>query len=172
MQSLNKLDSATMNFKQLFSEIDENFDIIKNYLTTLGDKILTETLTGSTDKIVTFSNTYSPGKHNLLVFYNGAPQWAPDHYTERSANSILLNFDRLETDEIRVVIIRSNLIEQDMSGYLVQLTELVNSSKSALTEVRTALNKAETLSSTLTNQMTELSAMYEDIKRMYNELST
>lgn len=172
MQSLKTLDPNTTNFKQLFSEINENFDILRNYLTTFGDKILTESFTGSTDPVINLSNTYSPGKHNLLVFYNGAPQWSPEHYTEVSSRSISLNFARQEADEVRVVIIRSNLVEQDMAGYFAQLANLVNSSKEALTEAKTALNRAEALNSTLSSQMAELSLMYEDIKRMYSELNT
>lgn len=172
LQELKKLDPATSDFKTLFSQINDNFDKLKDYLSTLGDKILTESFSDSTDSIITFSNIYTPGKHNLLVFYNGVIQWSPDNYEEVSSNSIRLKFDRSVSDEIRIVIIRSNLIEQDLSGYLVQLTELVNSSKESLTEVRTALNRAELLNTSLTTKMQELSAMYEDIKRMYNELKS
>lgn len=172
LQELKKLDPATSDFKTLFSQINDNFDKLKDYLATLGDKILTESFSGSTDSIITFSNIYTPSKHNLLVFYNGVIQWSPDNYEEVSSNSIRLKFDRSVSDEIRIVIIRSNLIEQDLSGYLVQLTELVNSSKESLTEVRTALNRAELLNTSLITKMQELSAMYEDIKRMYNELKS
>ncbi len=172
LQELKKLDPATSDFKTLFSQINDNFNKLKDYLATLGDKILIESFSGSTDSIITFSNIYTPGKHNLLVFYNGVIQWSPDNYEEVSSNSIRLKFDRSVSDEIRIVIIRSNLIEQDLSGYLVQLTELVNSSKESLTEVRTALNRAELLNTSLITKMQELSAMYEDIKRMYNELKS
>ena len=170
MQELQKLDPATSDFRTLFSQINDNFTKVKDYLSTLGDKILMESFTDSDSDIVTFSNSYTPGKHNLLVFYNGVPQWAPDNYTELSRNSIRLNFTRSRTDEIRIVIIRSNLIEQDLSGYLVQLTELVNSSKTAMTEVKTALNRAEFLNNSLEASMQELSTIYEDMKRMYNEI--
>lgn len=172
LQELKKLDLATSDFKTLFSQINDNFDKLKDYLVTLGDKILTESFSNSTDSIITFSNIYTPGKHNLLVFYNGVIQWSPDNYEELSSNSIRLKFDRSVSDEIRIIIIRSNLIEQDLSGYLVQLTELVNSSKESLTEVRTALNRAELLNTSLTTKMQELSTIYEDIKRMYTELKS
>ena len=172
LQELKKLDTATSDFKTLFSQINDNFDKLKDYLVNLGDKILTESFSNSTDSIITFSNIYTPGKHNLLVFYNGVIQWSPDNYEEVSSNSIRLKFDRSVFDEIRIIIIRSNLIEQDLSGYLVQLTELVNSSKESLTEVRTALNRAELLNTSLTTKMQELSTIYEDIKRMYTELKS
>ena len=99
MQELQKLDPATSDFRTLFSQINDNFTKVKDYLSTLGDKILMESFTDSDSDIVTFSNSYTPGKHNLLVFYNGIPQWAPDNYTELSRNSIRLNFTRSRTDE-------------------------------------------------------------------------
>lgn len=173
------IDPVVQDFKTIFLKINKNFNSIKDYLNILGDKIIVETFTEGTSSLITLSNTYTPGHHNLLVFYNGAPQWLGDNYEEVSSNSIRLKFDRSYDDEVRVVIIRSNLIQQDISGYLADLTQLVEDSQSTFTQAEALMNRVELANQQLSSKIDELtliqseiSSKYAEIERMYQELKS
>lgn len=106
----NTVNVNQMNFRQIFEIYDNQFNSLREILLKLGDKFIAQTFTGSTNQLLTLENTFDVGKGQVFVFFNGVVQWVNENYEEETNQSIRLLFDRQETDEIKVVIVKSHFL--------------------------------------------------------------
>lgn len=182
LDNIDQANSSSMTFKQIIDLYNANFQMLRNFMLTIGDKIISERFTGSTDTLITLSSAYTPTNHNLVVYKNGSRQWLSEGYNEVSSTSIRLLEPRLVTDEIRVEIIQSNLLQMDIQSYIEDLQELAEDSQSNLIESRSISNQLLLLNSDLTDKLaqfletkfsmedilTQVTGYYQTLTSLYN----
>lgn len=160
LDKVSTADTAKQTFKQIIDLYNSNFEQIKNYLITLGDSFVHESFTGSTSGTITFENYYTPGKDNLMVYFNGVIQWKDLNYTEKSTNSIVLKFDRKENDTIDIIIVQSNFLQTNIDSYVSELQSLYEKASNNVIAANSLYNTLSQLSSDLSASLEQ----YEESK--------
>jgi hypothetical protein len=133
-------ESESLRFIDIWKIYDSQFEAIRNFLMTLGDKYVVEEFTGSTSKTLSLSHSYSSGQ--LFLYKNGAIQWKDTDYIETSSKVVTLVESRKTTDVIKVVVIQSNVLQVNVEYYVKQIQEIYDSSV-------TSAEKAQKLIETL-----------------------
>ena len=143
------VDVNIMTFKDIFSLYDTQFDTVRSFLLKLGDKFIVEDFTGSTDPVITLSREYTIGKGMLFVFLNGSVQWLDEDFIESSTSTVTLLFDRGITDDVRVVVINSTILNGNIEEYITTLEGMIATASEDIITASSLLNQLNLLSSTI-----------------------
>ena len=105
-----KIDRNSDTWENVFSRIDENFVLLKEYVESLGTTIHKEVLSVTNNqKVFYLSHKYSTRTNSLAVYRNGVRQWSPEDYTESSDNSF--TFDEPCSAKESVVVLYNELYD-------------------------------------------------------------
>lgn len=154
---LTKVEGQDYTFRDIFSIYDKQFQDLLNFiLTQKGDIYTVEEFKDSTDKVLRLSESYQNG--TVVVYINDIIQWKNEDYIESTDNTVTLINERLETDIIKVVIIQSNFLQNNLNSFLQVV-------KDKLAEMEEIKNKAEYLN----NSFREFELRLEQKILEYNE---
>lgn len=166
------------SFREIWKIYDEQFNILRDIILSLGDKYHVENFSGSDDKVITLNTPYN--SNQLFVYCNGVLQWKDRDYRENSPTEIELLFDRKATDDVRVVTIKSNVIKSDLHQYLKDISSVVANAKehydsarnleSRLVELYSSLQQTHSLYTN--NSTTSLVADLTRLKSEYEKVNT
>lgn len=171
------------SFKEIWKIYDEQFNILRDIILSLGDKYQVENFSGSDNKVITLNTPYN--SNQVFVYCNGVLQWKDRDYRENSPTEIELLFDRKATDDVRIVTIKSNVIKNDLHQYLQDISSVVANAKeqydsarnleSRLVELYSALQQTHSLytnnsTSSLVTDLTSLKSEYEKVSTSVNSL--
>lgn len=164
------------SFREIWKIYDEQFNILRDIILSLGDKYQVENFSGSDDKVITLNTPYN--SNQVFVYCNGVLQWKDRDYRENSPTEIELLFDRKATDDVRIVTIKSNVIKNDLHQYLQDISSVVANAKeqydsarnleSRLVELYSALQQTHSLytnnsTASLVTDLTRLKSEYEKV---------
>lgn len=164
------------SFREIWKIYDEQFNILRDIILSLGDKYQVENFSGSDNKVITLNTPYN--SNQLFVYCNGVLQWKDRDYRENSPTEIELLFDRKATDDVRIVTIKSNVIKNDLHQYLQDISSVVANAKeqydsarnleSRLVELYSALQQTHSLytnnsTASLVTDLTRLKSEYEKV---------
>lgn len=171
-----KINGNGYSFREIWKIYDEQFNILRDIILSLGDKYQVENFSGSDDKVITLNTPYN--SNQLFVYCNGVLQWKDRDYRENSPTEIELLFDRKATDDVRVVTIKSNVIKSDLHQYLQDISSVVANAKehydsarnleSRLVELYSSLQQTHSLytnnsTASLVTDLTRLKSEYEKV---------
>lgn len=171
-----KINGNGYSFREIWKIYDEQFNILRDIILSLGDKYHVENFSGSDDKVITLNTPYN--SNQLFVYCNGVLQWKDRDYRENSPTEIELLFDRKATDDVRVVTIKSNVIKSDLHQYLQDISSVVANAKehydsarnleSRLVELYSSLQQTHSLytnnsTASLVTDLTRLKSEYEKV---------
>nr|DAV41672.1 MAG TPA: ComA-like protein [Bacteriophage sp.] len=171
------------SFREIWKIYDEQFNILRDIILSLGDKYQVENFSGSDNKVITLNTPYN--SNQVFVYCNGVLQWKDRDYRENSPTEIELLFDRKATDDVRIVTIKSNVIKNDLHQYLQDISSVVANAKeqydsarnleSRLVELYSALQQTHSLytnnsTSSLVTDLTRLKSEYEKVSTSVNSL--
>nr|DAW66349.1 MAG TPA: ComA-like protein [Bacteriophage sp.] len=173
-----KINGNGYSFREIWKIYDEQFNILRDIILSLGDKYQVENFSGSDDKVITLNTPYN--SNQLFVYCNGVLQWKDRDYRENSPTEIELLFDRKATDDVRVVTIKSNVIKSDLHQYLKDISSVVANAKehydsarnleSRLVELYSSLQQTHSLYTN--NSTTSLVADLTRLKSEYEKVNT
>lgn len=164
------------SFREIWKIYDEQFNILRDIILSLGDKYQVENFSGSDNKVITLNTPYN--SNQVFVYCNGVLQWKDRDYRENSPTEIELLFDREATDDVRIVTIKSNVIKNDLHQYLQDISSVVANAKeqydsarnleSRLVELYSALQQTHSLytnnsTASLVTDLTRLKSEYEKV---------
>ena len=164
------------SFREIWKIYDEQFNILRDIILSLGDKYQVENFSGSDNKVITLNTPYN--SNQVFVYCNGVLQWKDRDYRENSPTEIELLFDRKATDDVRVVTIKSNVIKNDLHQYLQDISSVVANAKeqydsarnleSRLVELYSSLQQTHSLytnnsTASLVTDLTRLKSEYEKV---------
>lgn len=164
------------SFKEIWKIYDEQFNILRDIILSLGDKYQVENFSGSDNKVITLNTPYN--SNQVFVYCNGVLQWKDRDYRENSPTEIELLFDRKATDDVRIVTIKSNVIKNDLHQYLQDISSVVANAKeqydsarnleSRLVELYSALQQTHSLytnnsTASLVTDLTRLKSEYDKV---------
>ena len=171
------------SFKEIWKIYDEQFNILRDIILSLGDKYQVENFSGSDNKVITLNTPYN--RNQVFVYCNGVLQWKDRDYRENSPTEIELLFDRKATDDVRVVTIKSNVIKNDLHQYLQDISSVVANAKeqydsarnleSRLVELYSSLQQTHSLytnnsTASLVTDLTRLKSEYEKVNTSVTDL--
>lgn len=171
-----KINGNGYSFREIWKIYDEQFNILRDIILSLGDKYQVENFSGSDNKVITLNTPYN--SNQVFVYCNGVLQWKDRDYRENSPTEIELLFDRKATDDVRVVTIKSNVIKNDLHQYLQDISSVVANAKeqydsarnleSRLVELYSALQQTHSLytnnsTASLVNDLTRLKSEYDKV---------
>ena len=173
-----KINGNGYSFREIWKIYDEQFNILRDIILSLGDKYQVENFSGSDNKVITLDTPYN--SNQLFVYCNGVLQWKDRDYRENSPTEIELLFDRKATDDVRVVTIKSNVIKNDLHQYLQDISSVVANAKeqydsarnleSRLVELYSSLQQTHSLYTN--NSTTSLVADLTRLKSEYEKVNT
>lgn len=164
------------SFREIWKIYDEQFNILRDIILSLGDKYQVENFSGSDNKVITLNTPYN--SNQVFVYCNGVLQWKDRDYRENSPTEIELLFDRKATDDVRIVTIKSNVIKNDLHQYLQDISSVVANAKeqydsarnleSRLVELYSSLQQTHSLytnnsTASLVTDLTGLKSEYEKV---------
>lgn len=164
------------SFREIWKIYDEQFNILRDIILSLGDKYQVENFSGSDNKVITLNTPYN--SNQVFVYCNGVLQWKDRDYRENSPTEIELLFDRKATDDVRIVTIKSNVIKNDLHQYLQDISSVVANAKeqydsarnleSRLVELYSSLQQTHSLytnnsTASLVTDLTRLKSEYEKV---------
>lgn len=164
------------SFREIWKIYDEQFNILRDIILSLGDKYQVENFSGSDGKVITLNTPYN--SNQVFVYCNGVLQWKDRDYRENSPTEIELLFDRKATDDVRIVTIKSNVIKNDLHQYLQDISSVVANAKeqydsarnleSRLVELYSSLQQTHSLytnnsTASLVTDLTRLKSEYEKV---------
>ena len=164
------------SFREIWKIYDEQFNILRDIILSLGDKYQVENFSGSDNKVITLNTPYN--SNQVFVYCNGVLQWKDRDYRENSPTEIELLFDRKATDDVRIVTIKSNVIKNDLHQYLQDISSVVANAKeqydsarnleSRLVELYSALQQTHSLytnnsTASLVTDLTRLRSEYDKV---------
>lgn len=164
------------SFREIWKIYDEQFNILRDIILSLGDKYQVENFSGSDSKVITLNTPYN--SNQVFVYCNGVLQWKDRDYRENSPTEIELLFDRKATDDVRIVTIKSNVINNDLHQYLQDISSVVANAKeqydsarnleSRLVELYSSLQQTHSLytnnsTASLVTDLTRLKGEYEKV---------
>lgn len=171
-----KINGNGYSFREIWKIYDEQFNILRDIILSLGDKYQVENFSGSDNKVITLNTPYN--SNQVFVYCNGVLQWKDRDYRENSPTEIELLFDRKATDDVRVVTIKSNVIKNDLHQYLQDISSVVANAKeqydsarnleSRLVELYSSLQQTHSLytnnsTASLVTDLTRLKSEYEKV---------
>ena len=171
------------SFKEIWKIYDEQFNILRDIILSLGDKYQVENFSGSDNKVITLNTPYN--SNQVFVYCNGVLQWKDRDYRENSPTEVELLFDRKATDDVRIVTIKSNVIKNDLHQYLQDISSVVANAKeqydsarnleSRLVELYSALQQTHSLytnnsTASLVTDLTRLKSEYDKVNTSVNSL--
>lgn len=166
------------SFREIWKIYDEQFNILRDIILSLGDKYQVENFSGSDNKVITLNTPYN--SNQVFVYCNGVLQWKDRDYRENSPTEIELLFDRKATDDVRIVTIKSNVIKNDLHQYLQDISSVVTNAKeqydsarnleSRLVELYSSLQQTHSLYTN--NSTTSLVADLTRLKSEYEKVNT
>lgn len=173
-----KINGNGYSFREIWKIYDEQFNILRDIILSLGDKYQVENFSGSDNKVITLNTPYN--SNQLFVYCNGVLQWKDRDYRENSPTEIELLFDRKATDDVRIVTIKSNVIKNDLHQYLQDISSVVANAKeqydsarnleSRLVELYSSLQQTHSLYTN--NSTTSLVADLTRLKSEYEKVNT
>ena len=173
-----KINGNGYSFKEIWKIYDEQFNILRDIILSLGDKYQVENFSGSDNKVITLNTPYN--SNQVFVYCNGVLQWKDRDYRENSPTEIELLFDRKATDDVRIVTIKSNVIKNDLHQYLQDISSVVANAKeqydsarnleSRLVELYSSLQQTHSLYTN--NSTTSLVADLTRLKSEYEKVNT
>ena len=119
-----------LRFVDIWRIYDYQFEVLREFMMTLGDKYVMEEFTGGTGKVLTLQNTYARGQ--LFLYKNNVIQWKEVDYVETSSRSVTLINSREYTDVIKVVIVKSQIFRENIEAYIDEIKKLCDGSKEGL----------------------------------------
>ena len=119
-----------LRFVDIWRIYDYQFEVLREFMMTLGDKYVMEEFTSGTGKVLTLQNTYASGQ--LFLYKNNVIQWKDVDYVETSSKSVTLLNNRESTDVIRVVIVKSQIFRENIEAYIEEIKKLCDGSKEGL----------------------------------------
>ena len=164
------------SFREIWKIYDEQFNILRDIILSLGDKYQVENFSGSDNKVITLNTPYN--SNQVFVYCNGVLQWKDRDYRENSPTEVELLFDRKATDDVRIVTIKSNVIKNDLHQYLQDISSVVANAKeqydsarnleSRLVELYSSLQQTHSLytnnsTASLVTDLTRLKSEYEKV---------
>ena len=149
-------NSRGLTFKDIWSIYDEQFRQLRNAYLELGDKYYVETFQGSINKNIETVNSFRRGE--LFVFKNGEALWEGDSYECVNSNNIRLLKERLKDDVIRVIILKTEIISENIERYVTEVREVSENVKNQLIEAERVINIIQ-----------ELKIRYDDDREEYLE---
>jgi len=138
IQEFQKVTGKGYNFKQVFQIYDNQFEILRDFLLTLGDKYIVENIEPSISSEIRLRNKYSSGQ--LFLYFNNVLQWKDIDYEELSPNTLHIFFERKVTDDVKVVIIKSNVMQSSIDSYVQKLSNMVSTSEESYNKAQLILN--------------------------------
>lgn len=135
------------SFREIWKIYDEQFNILRDIILSLGDKYQVENFSGSDNKVITLNTPYN--SNQVFVYCNGVLQWKDRDYRENSPTEIELLFDRKATDDVRIVTIKSNVIKNDLHQYLQDISSVVANAKEQYDSARNLESRLVELYSSL-----------------------
>lgn len=171
-----KINGNGYSFREIWKIYDEQFNILRDIILSLGDKYQVENFSGSDNKVITLNTPYN--SNQVFVYCNGVLQWKDRDYRENSPTEIELLFDRKATDDVRIVTIKSNVIKNDLHQYLQDISSVVANAKeqydsarnleSRLVELYSSLQQTHSLytnnsTASLVTDLTRLKSEYEKV---------
>ena len=170
------INGSGYSFREIWKIYDEQFNILRDIILSLGDKYQVENFSGSDNKVITLNTPYN--SNQVFVYCNGVLQWKDRDYRENSPTEIELLFDRKATDDVRIVTIKSNIIKNDLHQYLQDISSVVANAKeqydsarnleSRLVELYSSLQQTHSLytnnsTASLVTDLTRLKSEYEKV---------
>lgn len=170
------INGSGYSFREIWKIYDEQFNILRDIILSLGDKYQVENFSGSDNKVITLNTPYN--SNQVFVYCNGVLQWKDRDYRENSPTEIELLFDRKATDDVRIVTIKSNVIKNDLHQYLQDISSVVANAKeqydsarnleSRLVELYSSLQQTHSLytnnsTASLVTDLTRLKSEYEKV---------
>ena len=172
LEQFKKINGNAYSFKEIWDIYDKQFTMIRDVLLSMGDKYVVETIPKSDDKTKKLMNKYT--KNQLFLYVNGVIQWKDVNYKEIDGETIELLFDRDTQDDLRVVIIKSNVMADSISNYMDDLRSIVADAKKCYGESKSLEDKLVQLHSELVQQHSiysqgKLDSVLEDLKNLKND---
>ena len=146
IQEFSKVTGKGYNFKQVFQIYDRQFEVLRDFLLTLGDKYVVEEIAPGISSEIRLQNKYASGQ--LFLYLNNVLQWKNVDYEEVTPTTLHLLFERNYSDELKVVIIRSNVLRSSIEAYINKLNSMIDASQviaNTLTEFWVALEQRRKL---------------------------
>ena len=156
IQEFSKVTGKGYNFKQVFQIYDKQFEILRDFIISLGDKYIVEDIEPGISSEIKLKNRYASGQ--LFLYYNNVLQWKGTDYEEVTPTSLRILFERTFTDEIKVVIIKSNIFQYNLDSYVKKLNDMISESKNAYDKVQL-----------ITNTLTEFWVSLEQRRKLYTD---
>ena len=143
--------------RQIWNIYDRQFNELRQAVMSLGDKVVTETFTGTGSKILKTEHTYS--RNHVMVYWNNLIQWKGVDYTETDCQTITFLHDISSKDVIRVVIVLNDMMFTENLLNIEHIRECVEENLPSIVE-----DKLERLVDVRVNQVLEslLSQIVED----------
>lgn len=173
-----KINGGGYSFKEVWDIYDEQFNLIRDIILSLGDKYHVDNVSGSDEKIITLNTPYN--SNQVFVYCNGVLQWKDRDYRENSSTEIELLFDRKASDDIRIVTIKTNVIKSDLQQYLQDINSICKNAKenydsargleSRLVELYSSLQQTHSLYTN--NRVDSLVEDLKNIKKEYDKNNT
>lgn len=173
-----KINGGGYSFKEVWDIYDEQFNLIRDIILSLGDKYHVDNVSGSDEKIITLNTPYN--SNQVFVYCNGVLQWKDRDYRENSSTEIELLFDRKASDDIRIVTIKTNVIKSDLRQYLQDINSICKNAKenydsargleSRLVELYSSLQQTHSLYTN--NRVDSLVEDLKNIKKEYEKNNT
>lgn len=141
IQEFSKVTGKGYNFKQVFQIYDRQFEVLRDFLLTLGDKYIVEEIAPGISSEIRLQNKYASGQ--LFLYLNNVLQWKGVDYEEVTPTTLHLLFERTYEDELKVVIVRSNVMQSSIEAYINKLNNMIKTSNESY-------EKAQVIANTLT----------------------
>lgn len=142
-----------LRFNDIWKIYDDQFSDIRNFLISLGDKYVVQDFTGGSSKVLQLQESYDSGQ--LFLYVNGVLQWKDTDYEETSSKSITLLRDISINDEVKVIIIRSNILQTDTEMYVDEIKKVYNSTLENMDKANQFLESVHILEAELESKRSE-----------------
>lgn len=123
LKPFQSVDNKGYSFSQVWKIYDAQFKQIYDFLVSLGDKYIVETIPKGTDNVINLSHAYT--SNQIFVYINEVIQWKDIDYQETTSTSITLLKPREYEDNIKVIFIKSNTLTDNLENYIKELQDKI-----------------------------------------------
>lgn len=127
IEEFTKVRGSDYTFNQIFTIYDAQFEVLRDYLLSLGDSFLVETFTHRMGTNITTEHDFKSG--GIVVYKNDEILWGDEDYDDSHPNKIVFTQELVVTDTIKVVIINSNILQTSLDSYIQILQNDVHKSE-------------------------------------------